>query len=241
MRPGFEVGAQGPSRLTSKEHDALLPPLPHHPEGASLQVERREVQAHELGAAKARRIEQLQDGPSPEGRPPVARDLDQGDDLSLLQGQRNPSLEARGEQGLGRVLGEGAFPAEVAEEGAQSRQLAGGRDLLQTLTVEVREEGADEEVVHVPGARLPTELLHEVQPELRQVAGVGAAGVRRGVALVGQVSKESLHGLAHGRAARRTWPRAGPPEDRPPPAPAENAPGFRGRDAPWPAAFGPCP
>jgi hypothetical protein len=89
------------------------------------------------------------------------------------------------------------LPAQVSEEGAQGGELAGSRNLLEPLAVETGEKRSDQQVIHVLGPRCLPELSLEVLLELREVAGVGTAGVGRGVPLVGQVAKERAYGLVH--------------------------------------------
>jgi hypothetical protein len=197
LQPSLEVGFEGATRLAAEENDPFLSPLSDHSNGALVEVERRKIEADELGAAQAGGVEKLEDGPTAQDRESVAGNLDQQGDVGLFERLGNPTLESGRKERLSRVPFDQPLPAQVAKEGAQGGELARRGNLLEAKAMEACEEGSDQEMVHVLWVGSASELLGEVQLELREVTGVGAAGVRRGVPLVGQVANERVHGPTH--------------------------------------------
>src|SRR5206468_7672462 len=113
-------------------------------------------------AADARGVQQLEDRAGTDVGLAVAVDGHQPGHVRLVEVGGYAPLEPRRDQGPGRVGGQDPLPAKVAEERAQAGELPRRRALLEALTVEAGQEGAQEKDIHVPWVRLPAELRAQV-------------------------------------------------------------------------------
>ena len=106
-----------------------------------------------------------------DGRGAVARDVQQVVHLALVQMTGDPPLDAGREERTGGVAAQNALTAQIAEEGPQAASFRADEVFLRPR-VQACQEGADEQVVHVGGTRLATQLLADVGQQI-------APGLRR--------------------------------------------------------------
>src|SRR5260221_2389123 len=177
LLPRRQVGVEGGLGSLPKQHHPLLSPLAEHADHARSRIHVREVEAHELRAANAGGVQQLQDGAGAERPITLAREVEKKVDLPLVEMGRNALLETWREQGPRGVAVQDPFPTEEAEEGAEARQLARGRDFLEAPLVQGGEEATDQQVVDLGRPGLLAQLPPEIGPELLEVLAVGAARV----------------------------------------------------------------
>ena len=193
-----QIGQERVPCPTAEGDHAFLPPLPEDANHSDIHVHLGHIESHELRATHPGGIEQLQERPSPKVRVRCSGDLQKDLDFSLLEVGGDAPLDTRGGEGPRGVPVQDAFAAEVPEEGPEAGELPGRRGLLEPALMESGQEGADQEVVHIPGAGLAPELVSEVSRELLEVLTVGLDGVGRGVALAVEVPEEGGDGLFQG-------------------------------------------
>ena len=180
LAAGLEVGRAGARRAGwPKSTMRSLRPFPTTRSCALLEVDGREVEAHELGAAQRPSHTAARGSPAPGSRPESSPGTASSALTSFSSSGVGMRRSRRGESDRPRgILLEYAFPAEVPEEGAQGGELARGRDLLDAPAVEVREERADHQVVDVRGPPSRPSSPWRWSAELLEVLGVGANRVR---------------------------------------------------------------
>ena len=189
------------------EDGALFVAFSGHPHDAPLQVHVGQVQARDLGAAHAARVEHLEDGPvaqplelGPAGRrrgSQQARDVVLGEDRRQAFGQLWRVDAGR------RIVLAAAFDDQVAVETAQRDELATDRRRLVTAPCgQVQHEGLD--VRTLGKARLAADELCE---EFK-VARIGLAGAHAAPAGIVKLRDECRDRRILGHVERLVTPPA---------------------------------
>ena len=213
--PILEVLAHRLRRAGVERHDPLLAALTEHAHHLRAEIDVVHVEPGELAEAEAGRVEQFEDRAVAANQDDVAdRRLDQRRHLVLRQVRRHADVALRRRDERARIVVDQTFAAEVAEEGARGGQLARRGCAREPLLVEIAEETAQRETVELSGC----ELAHvdagrrgRVREKLRQIAVVGAHGVRRRVAVKREMLQERFEMCGHGPTApdrRARAPRA---------------------------------
>jgi hypothetical protein len=206
-----EVVLQSRERFAPDRHDAFLAPFAEDSHQLLLQVEATDIQAGEFADAQATGVEQLEDCPIAQRQVTGAvAALHQGAGFVDRQGLGEVAVALRGGQPRGGVGGEDSLAHQVAEEGPQGRELAGDRGAL-VVTVEFGQVAAQQQVVDaLQSGCIGSAGAGEKSLECGEVTPVRSTGVRREVALDGEVLLEPLDPTLHGGSL--THP-AGSPED----------------------------
>jgi len=189
-----QVLLESVSRGSSEGNDAFFSPFAQHPYRAPDEVHLGQVQPDELRTSNARGVEQLEDRTAADAGLAAAVDLHDSGHERLLESRRDSPLGPRGEESAGGVPLERSFPAQIPKERPEGGELSRSGDLAQAGPVKVREEGANQEVVYVPGRRRSAQLGGREGLELPDVRGVGPPRVNRGVSLHLEVPKERRQG-----------------------------------------------
>ena len=190
--PAAQVLPHGLYCLGAHRHHALLPSFPPDPHHPLAQIQVIEIQRREFGDAHPGGVEQLQDGPVPgsQGRGVIGH-LQQMAHLDHAEQPREPVLLLGGGHAQGGIRGNLSVALEIPEEGAQGRQLARRRRALHLAAVELPQERAYRQTVHLArvDSALRSHLLLQKGGELPQVGGVGTNGLGRAVLVELQVSQ----------------------------------------------------
>ena len=199
LRPVLHIIHERRQRHAADRHDSLFAPLAHHPHRPRLQVQRGEIEPHQLGEANPPSVEQFQDRPI--ARPGSLLRLGQFErllHLLQLQGGRRAPLRPRGFDAAGRVASQHALAAQVAEERAHRRQLASDAAVPQAAVVQLFDESGDQLALHqlqrqahVGDSRI------EKSGELLQIAPIRTERMRGVVPLFFQVFEKALDPLFH--------------------------------------------
>jgi hypothetical protein len=210
--PAAEVAAQRLDRLAAERDDALLVPLPHATDRATLEVDAAPLEADRLADAQARAVQELDEravAQAPRRR--AVRRVDQALDLAEGEGAGEAAPAARQVDLRRGVVGPLAEGDEVTVEAARRRGTPRDRAGRLAAGAEVGEPRLD--VGRARGRRRSAEMPGEVG----QVAAVGLDRARRPAgreereeALDGRIG---LYGTCHGvrPGPGRRW--TGPGED----------------------------
>ena len=198
--PALEVAAQRRRRLVAQRHDPHLAALAVHDELRLGRLHVPQTQRHELHAAQAAPVEQLQDDPvAQRERIRALGGRDQRVDVRHAEHARQAPAPARPGQAARRIGGEHAGLGEVPREAAQRRELPRERGRRVAAPSELGGEGAhlappevgDREVAlgqpleqllqvgRVRAARRRTRAAHLQVAQERAAASV-RIGLRRG-------------------------------------------------------------
>ena len=174
------------------------------PDDALFVVEVVDVQPDGLGDPRARRVEQLQQGPVAQ-RDGTVPDAAREELLHLVGGEgAGQPQRLRGWRDVaGHVLGDDPVARGEAVQPAHGRERAGGRRRRQLPVPQGGHERGD-----VGGAHLGQVAVAEVLEVAVQVTGVGAQRVGRAPPLDGQVVQEGLDRIRHPHGAHHAHPAA---------------------------------
>jgi len=145
--PNGEVRLDRHLRRPAERHQSFFSPFAQYSGEAASQVQFGKVQARQLGTANPRTVEKLDDRAGPEGAAVFVFDFSELREVGFLEPLRDLPVQLGGEQGSSWVLVENAFPAKIAEEGAQGGQLSGRGRLRHALAVKECQEGSNRQVV----------------------------------------------------------------------------------------------
>ena len=175
-----EVPPQRGRGLLPHRHDARLAALAVHRQLGRARVGVGHGQVHELLAAEAAAVEQLEREAVAQRERLAARGRpEQGPDVVLREDTRQSAAAARTRQQPGRVGAEHAALGQVAAEAAQRRELArqGGRRV--PAAAQVAREGAHRLPVEIGDRQVVRGEPHVKLPEVRGIRaarrGAGAA------------------------------------------------------------------
>src|SRR5579883_150737 len=140
-----EIGGERLTRRLAQRHQPLLPPLAAHDEEAPVAARRGERQAHELGDAQARAVQQLEK--AGEAQPFGARHLPRGVEelprLLLADELRQRAAQARRVERGGGIVAANALEDEEAIELPERRETARRAARREAGARELREVAAE--------------------------------------------------------------------------------------------------